>query len=153
VSRILITDDDEAFTAIVERWLMHHDVSRDSQISVCHSMACVWGLLEGGTKVDLIFLDLTIPPDSPATIIAQIPRLVTFCPNIVVVTGFPQYKEACESAGCCEFLVKPFDTTTSRTFFEKIAKFFREAKGPSPIEKQVEHLEKMISPPEQSGRA
>jgi DNA-binding NtrC family response regulator len=143
---LLIADDDENFTIIVRRWLEEHDLSRDATISVCHKMDCVWGVLEGDKKVDFIFLDLVMLPDGPQAIIAQIPRLATFC-GVIVVSGYPNFKDECLAAGAREFLVKPFDTTTSLTFFEKVAKVFREAKGPSPIEKHVEHLQKMIDPP------
>jgi two-component SAPR family response regulator len=146
--KVIITDDDESFTALVRRWLEMHDESNGVEIFVCHAMNAVWELLRN-TVVDLIFLDLCMPPDAPSAVMAQIPRLLTFCPKIIVITGFPQYREECMALGCSEFLVKPFDTSTSRSFFERVAKFFREAKGPSPLERQVDHLQRMIDPPKE----
>ena len=70
---------------------------------------------------------------------------------MIVISGYPNFKDECLAAGAIEFLVKPFDTNTSRSFFEKVAKLFREMKGPAPLEKHVEHLQKMIDPPKENG--
>jgi DNA-binding NarL/FixJ family response regulator len=150
---IIVTDDDEGVTEVVKRYLHCHPVAGHAEITICHTMKETQEIMESGKRVYAIFLDLClakdVPPLTGMETIAMIPELKKKgCEHVFAISGYEQFRQASLAAGADEFLFKLGDMDTPKTFLEKVAKFFREARGPSPLEKQVNHLQKMIDPPQ-----
>jgi DNA-binding NtrC family response regulator len=143
---ILISDDQPSISALIQRYLMEHEESRDSTVTYCPTMDSVWAFFEGGGHADIVFLDLVQSPFTATDIISFIPRLVKLCPTVIVVSGFPQYREPSLAAGATDFLSKLGDLDTPMSFFEKVAKYFREASGPSVADKSLANLSKILRP-------
>ena len=101
--RILLVDDDQTFTAVMQRGLQRRDFS----VQCCHSAA------EAETacanfQPDYIVLDLNMPEVSGLVVL---PRLLAAAPGakLVVLTGYSSIATAVEAtkSGACNYLCKP----------------------------------------------
>lgn len=144
--RLLITDDQESVHELIRRYLALNELSRDAAVFVCRSMDELWIFFESGNRVDIVFLDLVLPPLLAPEVIACIPRIKKYCPEIVVLSGFVQFKEDALAAGASQFLDKYGDMATPQAFFLKVAKWFRELKGPSVASENIQKLREIITP-------
>ncbi|MGB7195361.1 MAG: response regulator [Collimonas pratensis] len=147
---LLIADDDPGVAELIRRYLLEHEESRTAHVTICRSMEEVWTFLRAGGKADLMFLDLVLPLDDPPLgaedTIALIPKLLPFVPRVVVISGYMKYKEPALAAGATDFLSKLGDLDTPMSFFEKVAKYFREVSGPSKAEQCLVKLHDILHP-------
>jgi len=101
--RILLVDDDQTFTAVMQRGLKR----REFQVQCCHSAA------EAETacasfQPDYIVLDLNLPEVSGLVVLPRLLAAATGA-KLVVLTGYSSIATAVEAtkSGACNYLCKP----------------------------------------------
>lgn len=145
---ILVCDDEPSVTAMVERFLTQNESIGHARVVQCHSMAELWKIIESGQHISMLFLDLVlakdVPPLSGEDTIAQIPKLKEKCEHIIAISGYQKFEAAALAAGADYFLFKLGDMDTSQSFFEKLAKLFREMRPPTKGEEALRKLKEII---------
>ncbi|RLQ21252.1 response regulator [Seongchinamella sediminis] len=113
--RILLVDDDQTFTAVMQRGLAR----RDFQVCCCHSAAAAEAACDG-FQPDYIVLDLNMPEVSGLVVL---PRLLAAAPGakLVVLTGYSSIATAVEAtkSGACNYLCKPASIDEVLAAFEE----------------------------------
>lgn len=150
-----MTDDDPGVTELVERYLLQNAATGHARVVRCHSMKELRTIIDSGQHIFMLFLDLVLARDTPALsgedTIALIPELKTKCDKVVAISGYQKFEQAAMDAGADAFLFKLGDMDNPKSFFEKVAKLFREIRPPTEAEKSLQKLRELIHKPTPDG--
>jgi DNA-binding NtrC family response regulator len=128
-TKILLVDDEESFTAIMEKRLSR----RNMDISVSHSGDEAMELLRERPEIDVVILDVKMPGMDGITALREIKRNFPVV-EVIMLTGHATFESAIQGMklGAFDYLMKPCDME------ELIAKV-EEARA-----KRRRHLEKIL---------
>lgn len=143
---LLVIEDDEGMIKVMTHHL-NYLFNSCVEVEIAKGIPEAWDIIYRATKrFDIIFLDLNLPPYSADQTILEIPKMLHYCDQVLVISGMDGslYDKAVLDKGAIGFLSKQENLTTPMVFIQKIIQLYKAFRGPSKIEVNLHRLEEIL---------